>query len=135
MLDINLIKENPEKIAELLARKGWKADFSEVLAKYQERKNIMQKVENIKAESNKLSASVPQVKKAGGDIQAIFTKVKELNASIAEDEKTLKALEADINAYMSALPNIPDEDLLPGGKENNKVIHTFHAKPVFDFNL
>jgi len=135
MLDINLIKENPEKIAELLARKGWKADFSEVLAKYQERKNIMQKVENIKAESNKLSASVPQVKKAGGDIQAIFTKVKELNASIAEDEKTLKALEADINAYMSALPNIPDEDLLPGGKENNKVIHTFHTKPVFDFKI
>ena len=135
MLDFNLIKENPEKVAKALAKKGWDVDFTEILAKAEERKKLMFRVETVKAESNKLSASVPQVKKDGGDIKAIFAKVKDLSASIAEDEKALKVIEVEISTYLSTLPNIPDEDLLAGGKENNKVIKTVHKKPTFDFKI
>lgn len=135
MLDFNLIKENPEKVAKALAKKGWDVDFTEVLAKSEERKKLMFRVETVKAESNKLSASVPQIKKDGGDIKVVFAKVKELSASIAEDEKALKAIEIEISTYLSTLPNIPDEDLLSGGKENNKVIKTVHKKPAFDFKI
>ena len=45
--------------------------------KVEKRVELLKKIENVKAEANKLSASVPMVKKAGGDIQAIFSKVKE----------------------------------------------------------
>ena len=77
MLDINLIKTNPEFVKEALAKKGWEVAFTELLAKVEKRVELLKKIENVKAEANKLSASVPMVKKAGGDIQAIFSKVKE----------------------------------------------------------
>ena len=133
MLDLNLIREKTDYVKEALAKKGWNVDFTELLAKMEQRKALIAKIEEVKAEKNKLSASVPMVKKAGGDIQAIFAKVKELNASIVEDEETLKNTEDEINEFVCALPNLPDDDLLAGEKENNKVIYTHLEKPVFDF--
>jgi len=133
MLDINLIKSNPEFVKKALAKKGWDVDFTELLQKVEKRVELLKKIEAIKAEANKLSASVPMVKKQGGDIQAIFTKVKELNANIKEDEVTLKTLENEINEFVCALPNLPDEDLVGGFKENNVVVHTYGSKPEFDF--
>lgn len=133
MLDLNLIREKTDYVKEALAKKGWNVDFTDLLAKMEQRKQLIAKIEEVKAEKNKLSASVPMVKKAGGDIQAIFAKVKELNSSIVEDEATLKNTEDEINEFVCALPNLPDDDLLPGEKENNKVIYTYLEKPVFDF--
>ena len=97
------------------------------------RLELLQRVEGMRAEKNALSASVPQVKKNGGDVQAIFMKVKEISASMAEDEKRLAQLEEEIKAFVEALPNLPDEDLLPGDKENNKVIKVVGTKPEFTF--
>ena len=133
MLDINLIKTNPEFVKEALAKKGWEVDFTELLAKVEKRVELLKKIENVKAEANKLSNSVPMVKKAGGDIQAIFAQVKTLNAGIKEDEVALKELENEINEFVCALPNLPDADLVGGFKENNAVVSTFGTKPEFDF--
>ena len=133
MLDIKLILENPEAIAARLAKKGCIVDFAPLIDLNKKRKELLVSVENAKAERNKLSASVPQVKKAGGDINAIFAKVKEIAAKSAEDEAELAKIEEEIKAFLVPLPNLPDDDLLPGGKENNKVIHEY-GKPVkFDF--
>ena len=135
MLDIQYIKDHQELVTKRLAKKGYPVDFSEVLLQYQQRKTLLIDVETVKAEANKLSASVPLVKKEGGDVQAIFAKVKALNASIVEKENTLKALETSIETFLLQLPNLPDEDLLEGGKENNKVIKVFGQKPKVDFKL
>ena len=133
MLDINLIKSNPDYVKESLAKKGWEVDFTELLEKVEKRVELLKKIENVKAEANKLSSSVPMVKKEGGDIQAIFAKVKQLNADIKEDEVILKTLENEINEFVCALPNLPDDDLVGGFKENNAVVYTFGSKPEFDF--
>lgn len=133
MLDYNLIKTHPEEVAAALKKKGWDVDFTDVIRKMDERLALLQAVEKVKAEKNALSASVPQAKKEGKDVTVIFKKVKELSASIAEDEKHLEDLELEIKTFVEALPNIPDSDLLPGEKENNKVIYTFGEKPTFDF--
>lgn len=133
MLDYNLIKTHPKEVAAALKKKGWDVDFTDVIHKMDERLALLQAVEKVKAEKNALSASVPQAKKEGKDVTVIFKKVKELSASIAEDEKHLEDLELEIKTFVEALPNIPDPDLLPGEKENNKVIYTFGEKPTFDF--
>ena len=133
MLDYNLIKTHPEEVAAALKKKGWDVDFTDVIHKMDERLALLQAVEKVKAEKNALSASVPQAKKEGKDVTVIFKKVKELSASIAEDEKHLEDLELEIKTFVEALPNIPDPDLLPGEKENNKVIYTFGEKPTLDF--
>ena len=135
MIDINLIRENPEKVKELLKRKLWDADFTELLQWDAERKELIKEVEGNKAEMNRLSASVPQAKKNGEDVSKIFAKVKEIAKNNQENEQKLKDLEQKIYDFLIVLPNIPDEDLLGGGKENNKVIKTFGEKPTFNFKM
>ena len=133
MLDLNLIKTNPEFVKQALAKKGWDVDFTETIAKMNQRVELLQKVEAMKAKRNQLSASVPQVKKAGGDVQAIFAEVKQINADMESDEQLLQKIENEIKSFVETLPNLPDEDLLPGEKENNKVVRVVGEKPVFNF--
>ena len=133
MLDINVIRENPEKVKEALKKKLWDTDFTELLQWDKQRKELIQEVEGNKAEMNQLSASVPAAKKAGEDVSKIFAKVKEIAAKNQQKDQELKELEAKIFNFLAELPNIPDDDLVGGGKENNKVIHTYGKKPEFNF--
>ena len=133
MLDINYIKANTSKVVEGLKKKGWDVDFEPVLLLSEKRKEIIAQVEQLKSEKNKLSASVPIVKKQGGNIEEIFAKVKQLNVDIDAMDAELATIEAQIFDFMAVLPNIPDEDLLPGEKENNQAIYTYGKKPEFDF--
>ena len=135
MIDINRIRENPEGVKAALKKKLWDADFTELLEWDKKKKELIQFVEGNKAEMNKLSASVPQAKKNGEDVSKIFAKVKEIAAANAESEKQLKDLEDKIFNFLAELPNIPDDDLLGGGKENNKPIRSFGKKPEFNFPL
>jgi seryl-tRNA synthetase len=135
MLDINLIRENPLKVKEALAKKLWETDFTELLKWDEERKEKLKFVETNKAEMNRLSASVPAAKKAGEDVSKIFAKVKEIAAKNKESEEKVKILEEKIHNFLAELPNIPDEDLVGGGKENNEVIKSVNAKPEFSFKL
>ncbi|HHT66856.1 MAG TPA: serine--tRNA ligase [Erysipelotrichaceae bacterium] len=135
MLDINLIRENPEKIKEALKKKAWDVDFTELLIWDKRKKELMQVVEGNKAEINRLSASVPAMKKAGEDVNKIFAKVKEIAKSSENSEIELKQLEDKVFNFLADLPNIPDDDLLGGGKENNKIIKTIGKKPEFAFPL
>ena len=135
MLDINRIRENPEGVKEALKKKLWDADFTELLEWDKRKKELIQFVEGNKAEMNRLSASVPQAKKNGEDVSKIFAKVKEIAAKNAESDKELKELEDKIFNFLAELPNIPDDDLLGGGKENNKPIRSFGKKPEFKFPM
>ena len=98
MLDIKQIIENPNEIAAKLAKKGCIVDFAPLLKMSERRKELLVSVENSKSERNKLSDSVPQVKKAGGDVAPIFAKVKEISARMANEEKELAELEEQIKA-------------------------------------
>ena len=135
MLDINVIRENPQKVKEALKKKLWDTDFTELLNWDKQRKELIQVVEGNKAKMNELSASVPAKKKAGEDVSQIFVQVKEIAAKNQQNEAILKELDDKIFDFLAELPNIPDDDLVGGGKENNKVIKTFGKKPEFDFPL
>ena len=135
MLDINVIRENPERVTEALKKKLWDVDFTELLQWDKRKKELIQIVEGNKAKMNELSASVPTKKKAGEDVSQVFVQVKEIAAKNKENEEILKELEDKIFNFLAELPNIPDDDLVGGGKENNKVIKVFGKKPEFDFPL
>ena len=133
MIDINIIRERPDYVKEALKKKLWETDFTELLSWDKEYKELLKSVENNKAEMNALSASVPAAKKAGEDVSKIFAKVKEIAANNKENEQKVAELKAKIDEFLAALPNIPDDDLLGGGKENNKEIREFGKKPEFNF--
>jgi len=135
MLDINLIREKPEYVKEALKKKLWDTDFTELLSWDKEKRELLKVVEDNKAEMNRLSASVPAAKKAGEDVSKIFMKVKEIAKKNAEFEAKLEQISAKMTEFLEALPNIPDDDLVGGGKENNKVIHVYGKKPEFSFKM
>lgn len=135
MLDINRIKEDPAKAAELLARKGCEADFAQVLAWDSERKAAINSVEQLKARRNKVSAEIPKLKKEGKPVEHIFKEMREIGDEIADRDADINALVERINDFLSRLPNFPDEDLLPGEKENNQVVRMVGEKPEFSFPI
>ena len=87
MLDINVIRENPQKIKEALAKKLWDVDFTELLLWDKQKKELIQIVEGNKAKMNELSASVPAAKKAGEDVSQIFAKVRQIAAENKDYEE------------------------------------------------
>lgn len=132
MIDLKKIENEPEKVKALLAKKGWDFDPAPLLEDFKKRRELLAEVEANKAEQNRLSKSVPQIKKEGGDVKAIFAKVKELSAKNVSKEEELAKVNKDIQERVEVLPNLPDEDLLAGGKENNHPIYHFGKEPTFD---
>ena len=133
MLDLKLITENPELVKARLAKKGCVADFTEVLKLDAERKELMAKIEALKAERNKVSAEIPKLKKEGKPVEEIFARMRKIGEEIAEGDAKIDDLQKRVTDYVASLPNMPDDDLLPGEKENNKVIKVFGEKPEFAF--
>lgn len=133
MLDVKLILEKPDYVKAALKKKLWDFDPTEIIELSSQRLELLKKVESIKAEQNKLSASVPAVKKEGGDVKSIFAKVKELGAQNKESEEKLNEIEAKIKSLVEVLPNLPDDDLVAGSKENNHPIYRFGEERKFGF--
>ncbi len=133
MLDIKLITENPQLVKERLAKKGCNVDFTEVLKFNEERKTLISEGEQLKAKRNKVSSSIPALKKEGKPVDAIFAEMREIGETIAKYDEKVKELDNAIFDFVSKLPNMPDDDLLPGEKENNRVVKVFGSKPEFDF--
>ncbi|MBO4323147.1 MAG: serine--tRNA ligase, partial [Clostridia bacterium] len=133
MLDLKLIAENPEKVKAALLKKGCEVDFSEVLRLESEKKKIMAETEALKAERNKVSAEIPKLKKEGKPVDEIFARMREIGDKIAEGDSKIAEYQAKVTDFIASLPNMPDDDLLPGEKENNKVVKVYGEKPEFDF--
>jgi len=135
MIDIRLIRENPDKVKQGFINK--EIDCTEavdrILVLDGLRRDLIYKTETCKSEQNKVSKSIPAMKKAGEDTAPVFAKMNELKEEIKKIEAELKAVEDEYNTLMLGLPNLPDDDLAPGGKENNQPIRYFGEPKVFDF--
>lgn len=133
MLDLIRIRNNPQAVADALAKKGFNADFTEVIAWDDMRKALITNVEQLKAQKNKVSAQIPVLKKAGQPVEPIFEEMRKLGDEIAMSDAKISELISNINDTLACMPNIPDDDLLAGEKENNQVIKMGGVKPEFDF--
>ena len=135
MLDIKYINEKPDEVVERLAKKGKdaKEEIEAILKLDAKRRELLAEIESAKAEQNKTNKMIPALKKEGKDTTAVFAKMKELSAKTKENEEILKETETQLTSFMLGLPNLPDVDLLAGGKENNEPLRYFGEPRTFDF--
>lgn len=133
MLDIQRIRNNPEEVRLALQKRLYEVDFTELLSWDQQRRSIISQSEELKAKKNKVSAQIPVLIKQGTDVNPLKAEMKEISDRIKVMDDELKTVEAKINDFLAVLPNIPADDVIAGGKENNKVIRTFGEKPEFNF--
>lgn len=127
MLDINKIREQKEEVKKALLKRMKDVDLDLVINLDDKRKKLIQEVDELKSERNKYSKTKPS--------EEIIKKMRELGEKIKKLDEDLEKVEKEFSEKLSELPNIPADDVMPGGKENNKVVNTYKDKPQFDFAI
>jgi seryl-tRNA synthetase len=129
MLDIKYIRENLKTVKTALLKRMEveNLDLETIIKLDDKRRELIKGVEALKAERNQSSKSKPDAK--------TIAAMKLLGEKIKAVETDLQVLKTDLQTKLSALPNIPADDVVAGGKENNEVIYTSGIRPVFDFKF
>ncbi len=135
MLDIKIIRDNPEEVKTRLKSKLVDCDtaIDRIMVLDGARRELIFKTENAKSEQNKVSKDIPQLKKAGEDTTQVMNQMNALKAEIKAFDDELKQVEDEYTELMLSLPNLPDPDLKPGGKENNAPLRFYGSSKVYDF--
>lgn len=136
MLDIRVIRENPEKVkAAMKSRnKDMDAQVDRVLEIDAARRELMGKADALKAEQNAASKEIPRIKKEGGDISEIMSRMNEIKESVKKLDAELADLDAAQKSIMYEFPNIPHESV-PVGKDDseNVEVRRWGEPTKFDF--
>lgn len=133
MLDIRLIRENPEEVRKALLKRMDQVDFTELLDWDRQKKALIGDMEKLRAQRNKTSSKIAGMDKKSDEARKLMAEMKTVSARIKELETGISERDQKINDFLVILPNIPDEDVPAGGKENNVKIKEWGEKPVFDF--
>ena len=149
MLDIRKIKENPDAVKAGLKAKEVDCDaiVDRILELDVQVRSLKTSTETKTAQKNKISKENGKLfgmkkglEKKGEDTSAVDAQIAAnmaqsvaIDQAIADDKKLLKTLEEELYTNMLALPNLPDSDLLPGGKENNQPLRYVGDQVTFDF--
>lgn len=134
MIDMKLLRTEPEKVIAAMARRKENVDIDGLLALDKEKREILYEAEQKKAEQNAVSKKIPAMKKAGEDTTAVFAEMKELSAAIKECDEKLRALDEKITAIAYTIPNIPNPTVPDGDTDADNVeVRRFMEPTVFDF--
>ena len=138
MLDIKLIRQNPEFVKERLATrdKAYSDMIDELLAVDNERRNVIAEVEKLKAEKNKLSKDIGKLYREGKreEAEKLKEQVEGKNKKIERLEKDLKEVELRFQDILLRIPNIPHPSVPIGEDENDNVeIRRWGEPRKFDF--
>lgn len=115
MLDIKLIRENPDIVKQGIANKNEKDRVDELLELDNKRRDIILHADNLKSKRNQVSQQVGQMKKSGQDATEIIAEMKRVGDEIAEYDSKLRHIEEEIDAILSFIPNLPHKSV-PIGK-------------------
>jgi len=137
MIDINRITQDTAKVKEALLKRvpDKELNLDEIIELNKERKVLQAEYDNQKAEQNKYNQKMAKIEKESDEFKKTIVDLKEKSKQVKEVEEKLKEKEDDLKTLLEVLPNIPDEDVSPGGKENNEIIKSFGEKKKFDFEV
>ncbi len=135
MIDIKLIRENPELVKENNKNRNYNLDIDEILKLDNEWKKIKFESDNLRKERNKISNEINEVKKAGEEkkLKILIKEAKKIPEKLKENEEKEEELRKKINNLLSFIPNIQDKSVPIGGEEKNKEIEKYGKIPKFNF--
>ncbi len=136
MLDIKVIKDNPQFVKErLLTRnKDYSAEIDRLLELDGERRARIADTEQLKAKQNAVSRQIPQLKKEGKDTSAIFEEMRQIADKTKADTDIINAIDTEMENILLSIPNLPNESV-PVGKDDseNVEIRRWGEPRQFDF--
>lgn len=134
MLDIKILRQNPDKIREALKKRHNDLDIAPAIELDLKRREILTNVEQKKAKQNEISKKIPQMKKAGENTDSIFAEMKELSNEIKADDEKVRDIDEKLRDYMLRIPNIPNDEVPVGADDSDNIeIRKFGEPTKFDF--
>ncbi|MDI9485235.1 MAG: serine--tRNA ligase [Bacillota bacterium] len=135
MLDLKMIRQNPEKVREGLSKKGEDAAYlDQLLALDERRRSILTEVEKMKATRNQVSDEIARLKREKQDAQALVKEMGVVSRQIKELDEELRTVEREIQDLLLRIPNLPHESAPTGTEEEDNVeVRRWGEAPKFDF--
>jgi seryl-tRNA synthetase len=134
MLDLKLIRSDPERVKQALARRGAAERVDELLALDARRRELLPEIEGAQADRKALSKKIGEAKQSGGDAAEEMAAVARLKETIEAGKAELETVEADLDLLAAALPNLPDPGAPDGMTEEDAVlVREVGERPSFDF--
>jgi seryl-tRNA synthetase len=134
MLDLKLIRSDPERVKAALERRGAVAGVDELLALDAHRRQLLPEVENAQAERRALSKRIGEAKQRGEAAEELTSQVANLKRRIESGGAELDRLEVEIEEVATTLPNLPDPAAPDGMTEEDAVlVREVGERPTFDF--
>jgi seryl-tRNA synthetase len=139
MLDLKLIRENPERVKEGL--KSRKIDISivdEILELDEKRRKAISESDQLKAERNQISSRIAREKREGNNEKAkeLQDRAKEISTSVKEQSEIAKNIDNKVKNLVLHLPNVPNESVPVGNtEEDNITVKTWGDIPEFNFDV
>ncbi|GAA0770623.1 serine--tRNA ligase [Roseibium denhamense] len=137
MFDIKWIRENAEAFDAALAKRGYEPSAAKLIALDDSRRSHITKLQEAQERRNSASKEIGKAKGAGDNARAqdLIDEVAQIKAFIQSGEDEERKLNADLEAAMAVIPNLPQDDVPEGADESdNALLRTHGVKPVFTFN-
>lgn len=122
MLDLKLIREQPDLVKAGIDKKNHSCDIDAILRLDLQRREIIKKTDSLKAERNKVSEEIPRRKKAGEPVDEMILAMRKVGDEIAGLDAELRQLEEQMHALLVWVPNIPHESVPVGKDESANVV-------------
>ena len=134
MLDIKLLRTEPEKIKQALKNRSNDLDIAPAIEMDAKRRELLAQVEQMKAKQNEITKQIPAMKKAGENTDAIFAEMKELSGEIKELDARVGEIDESLRDFMLKIPNIPSDKSPIGADDSENVeVRRWSEPRKFDF--
>tara|TARA_B100001564_G_C20663169_1_gene682508 strand:- start:691 stop:1959 length:1269 start_codon:yes stop_codon:yes gene_type:complete len=135
MISIKIIRENPQSVKDILDLKGYEGSISKIHSLDENYRKINKKLENYRAQKNKVSEQVALSKRDGTDSNNQIVEMRKLGEKIKVLESNISKVKKDLNTKLDEIPNLPHSSA-PKGKDekDNVVIREWGSKKKFDFS-
>ena len=134
MLDIQLLRSQPDHVAERLAARGFQWDRAAFQALEDQRKLVQTRTQELQAQRNAASKAIGLAKQRGEDTGAQLAEVASIGAELAAGETRLGEIQAQLESHLIGLPNLPHASTPPGASEKDNVeVRRWGTPRSFDF--
>lgn len=134
MLDIRILRTEPERIKDALKKRNNPLDIEPAIELDKKRRELLADAEKKKALQNEITKKIPAMKKAGEDTSKIFEEMRALSDDIKNDDAKISKIDEELRDFMLKIPNIPNPDIPVGTDDSeNKEIRRYKTPTEFPF--
>ena len=133
MLDIKLMRREPERVAKAVGRRGKEIDMKPFLEADEKHREVIAQIEELQSQRNAKSKEVGQRKRNGESADDLMAEVSAINEKIKALDETKDTLEAQVRKFVVSIPNMPDDSIPDGGEDDYRVERNWGEPRQFDF--